>query len=95
MWLETILSCVYSIFIISIPLMWIGVLYFKIKCRKVTTCKKRKCLCWDMCTHNEEERKKRNLELRIYNAYLHRNLSGEDVDELLKKTGIEKDPGLW
>lgn len=95
MWLDTIWSSFLFVCIISIPLMWIGVLYFKIKCRKVAACKRRKCLYWDMCTHNEEERKKRNLELRIYNAYLHHDLSIEDVDELLKEAGIEKDFGLW
>ena len=48
----------------SIPFIWIGIFYYKIRCRKVEGCSNRKCKYWQYCKHNYVERKKDELESR-------------------------------
>ena len=49
---------------VSIPFIWAGVFYYKIKCRKIEGCCNRKCKYWQYCSHNHVERKKDEIEMR-------------------------------
>lgn len=51
-------------YFVSIPFIWLWVLYHKIKCRKMEECSNRKCKYWQYCDHNYIERKKDELKLR-------------------------------
>lgn len=51
-------------YFVSIPFIWTGVIYHKIKCRKIEGCCNRKCKYWQYCSHNHVERKKDEIEMR-------------------------------
>ena len=77
--LEDIFSCLLVIFIASIPIAYLWVLYYKIKCRKVDSCADRKCKYWEWCSHNYVERKKDEIELRKQNLMRsHRSTKNRD-----------------
>ncbi len=65
--LEDIFSCLLVVFIASIPIAYVWVLYYRIKCWKVDLCTNRKCKYWEWCNHNYVERKKDEIELRKQN----------------------------
>lgn len=65
--LEFIFSWLLVLLVVSMPIAWVWVLYYKIKCRKVSSFADRKCKYWDLCNHNHTERKKDEMELRKQN----------------------------
>lgn len=77
--LEYFFSRLLVIFTASYPIIWLWVLYHKIKCRKADSCTNRKCKFWSLCTHNEEERKKDEMEERKQNLMRHLGLSEDDL----------------
>lgn len=78
--LENFFSRFSVVFIASYPIIWLWVLYHKIKCRKVDSCTNRKCKFWSLCNHNKEERKKDDLEYRKQNLMRHCGLSEDNLE---------------
>lgn len=83
--LENMFSWFLVIFIVSMPIGWVWVLYYKIKCRKVDLCADRKCKYWDWCNHNDEERKKDEIELRKQNLMRRQGLTEDDLNQESKQ----------
>ena len=79
--LEFIFSWLLIVFVVSMSIAWVWVLYHKIKCRKVDSCADRKCKYWDWCNHNRAERKKDELEMRKQNLMHRYGLAEDDLDE--------------
>lgn len=77
--LECFFSWLLVVFIALMPFMWMWVLFYKIKCRKVDSCADRKCRYWEWCSHNREERKKDELEFRKQNLMRQYGLSEDDL----------------
>lgn len=78
---EDIFSWLLVVFIVSMPIAWLWVLYYKFKCWKVDSCADRKCKYWDWCNHNYEERKKDEIELRKQNLMRRYGLIEDDLNE--------------
>lgn len=78
--LEEIFSWVLVVYIASIPMIWLWVLYYKVKCWKVNSCANRKCKFWQWCSHNKKERKKDEFELRRQWLMRRYGLSDNDLE---------------
>ena len=76
--LRDIFSWILVVFIVSITVAWVWVLYYKIKCRKVDSCADRKCKYWEWCKHNHAERKKYEIEMRKQNLMRRHGLTEDD-----------------
>lgn len=72
-------SLLMGVFIVSLPIMWLGILYYMIKCRKVESCANRKCKFWSMCSHTSEDQRRYEIELRVRNLMYHCGLSEDDL----------------
>ena len=68
----------------SIPLTWMWVFYYRIKCWKVKSCANRKCKYWEWCEHSEVERERD--EINLIKQMLH---EWEVVENNLNKEGSE------
>ncbi|MDE7429239.1 MAG: hypothetical protein K2N00_08265 [Lachnospiraceae bacterium] len=79
--IKDIFSWLLVVFIVSMTVAWVWVLYYKIKCRKVNSCADRKCKYWEWCKHNYEERKKDEIEMRKQNLMRRHGLTEDDLNE--------------
>lgn len=79
--LENIFLWLLVVFFVSMLVVWVWVLYYKIKCRKVDSCADRKCKYWEWCNHNYAERKKDEIELRKQNLMRRYGLTEDDLNE--------------
>ena len=50
--LNDIIAYTIIIYILSLPVTWVWILYHKIRCRKVNACTKKTCRYWEWCRHN-------------------------------------------
>lgn len=80
--LNDIIAWTVIIYILSFPVIWVWILYHKVKCWKVNTCTKKTCRYWEWCNHNRVQKQIDAIELRIQMMLNSVSLTKSDLNKI-------------
>jgi len=82
---EVIACFIVFYFFVSIPITWLWILYYRIKCWQVRSCTDRTCKFWQYCNHNEVAKKIDCLNFRIETIARNLDLIEDNLNEKKKQ----------